>query len=138
MSPKKLAAITGMKVDVARHGSLFNVVCQSVGVRFEATSSSLKNAVKRILADHWRWVQSVVAERQGYKCNRCGMIRPLQFHHIVARSKGRRDSPDNIEGLCHECHRREHSTPKSQNRVHRTSPKQEEPLHATEGQAGGF
>jgi 5-methylcytosine-specific restriction endonuclease McrA len=42
-------------------------------------------------------------------CTKCGKERKLDPHHIKLRSRGRDDSPENIEWLCRSCHIKEGS-----------------------------
>lgn len=53
--------------------------------------------------NYWR-VQRIVFERAGWKCEECGRLKPLQFHHKIFRSHGRVDTPENGKALCGDCH----------------------------------
>ena len=49
----------------------------------------------------------ITAQQKG-KCAFCG--RPIEhYHHIVPRSKGGSDRPDNLIGVCEHCHKRIHT-----------------------------
>ena len=60
-------------------------------------------------------VKAYVRERDGYKCNICKSkgfginSKRLEVHHILERSKGGTNSPDNLITLCSECHKKVHS-----------------------------
>jgi len=48
------------------------------------------------------------------RCKECRRATALTRHHIVPRSKGGSDEPENIKLLCRECH----------NKLHRTAPRE--------------
>jgi 5-methylcytosine-specific restriction endonuclease McrA len=50
----------------------------------------------------------IVFEQQGWRCARCGKMKPLQGHHKVFRSKDRDDRVENLAGLCSGCHGSRH------------------------------
>jgi hypothetical protein len=50
----------------------------------------------------------LVFEQQGWRCARCGEMKPLQAHHKRFRSHGRDDRVANIEGRCQPCHGKQH------------------------------
>ncbi len=45
-----------------------------------------------------------IYRREGYRCALCDSARYLQIHHIVARSHGGPDTPQNLICLCSDCH----------------------------------
>lgn len=45
-----------------------------------------------------------VFARQGHRCFVCRRARRLDLHHVVKRSLGGADHPDNTVGLCRDCH----------------------------------
>lgn len=48
--------------------------------------------------------------RDGYKCQNCGKTKcKLEVHHIVFKSKGGSDEPENLITLCHDCHWKVHN-----------------------------
>jgi 5-methylcytosine-specific restriction endonuclease McrA len=69
------------------------VVAKGTGVR-------LHHALEALLRDNWARVCRIVAQRQRWRCQSCGNVRRLEFHHCVPRSKGRDDRPENVVGLC--------------------------------------
>ena len=57
-------------------------------------------------------VYEKVAERDNYQCRVCGNNQ-IQIHHIVFRSHGGKDTPENLIALCFRCHAQAHSNEKS-------------------------
>lgn len=54
-------------------------------------------------------VKAYVLNRDGYQCQNCKKKnRKLHVHHIVFKSKGGTDSPDNLITLCESCHDKLH------------------------------
>ena len=54
-------------------------------------------------------VKQYVLHRDGYACKKCNKNETkLQVHHIVFRSSGGTDSPDNLITLCQSCHSKLH------------------------------
>ncbi len=54
-------------------------------------------------------MRAYVLDRDGYKCQLCGAKQDLHLHHIVPRSKGGVDRPENLITLCSECHSKVHN-----------------------------
>lgn len=55
-------------------------------------------------------VKAYVLDRDGYQCQKCKAKHTrLEVHHIVFKSKGGTNEPDNLITLCHECHEAVHS-----------------------------
>ena len=56
----------------------------------------------------WENVKMYVRARDKYTCQYCGAVMPpdLEVDHIVPRSRGGTDRPDNLVAACHECNRR--------------------------------
>lgn len=50
-----------------------------------------------------------IYRREGYQCAVCGSNRQLEIHHVVKRSRGGRNDPQNLICLCHVCHCLAHS-----------------------------
>lgn len=48
--------------------------------------------------------RKMVYKRDGYQCAMCSDNRGLQIHHVVKRSLGGSDFPDNLITLCWKCH----------------------------------
>jgi 5-methylcytosine-specific restriction endonuclease McrA len=49
-----------------------------------------------------------VLQRDGWKCQCCGISKDLHIHHLVHRSQLGSDESDNLITLCAGCHRRQH------------------------------
>ena len=45
-----------------------------------------------------------IYERDNYQCELCDSTKGLQKHHIVKRSQGGKDTPENLILLCWDCH----------------------------------
>ncbi len=54
--------------------------------------------------DEYRKLVEFVMERDGYKCRVCGSRQNLQGHHVVFRSHGGQDTPQNLLTTCLDCH----------------------------------
>ncbi len=55
---------------------------------------------------------AVVAERAGYRCERCGATGVvLELHHRIPEAQGGRTHPANLMVLCRPCHDRAHGRP---------------------------
>ena len=55
-------------------------------------------------------VKKYVYWRDGYTCQKCGKSNVvLNAHHIIFRSKGGSDRPDNLITLCEDCHQKFHA-----------------------------
>lgn len=81
---------------------------------WRAKQTAKKRAAK---AKGYVKVCAEVDARDGGRCQCCGrMTRPVadlspdarHHHHIVYRSQGGKDEPENVITLCNECHDREH------------------------------
>lgn len=54
-------------------------------------------------------VKAFVLDRDGYQCQKCKTKKgKLHTHHIIFRSNGGTDTPDNLITLCEECHEKLH------------------------------
>lgn len=57
----------------------------------------------------WGIPLPAVNNSRGQKCEKCGRVtRCIEEHHIVPRSEGGSDEPDNVQLLCPTCHRETH------------------------------
>lgn len=52
----------------------------------------------------YRALVAYIKRREGHRCLVCRRHRALDPAHIVKRSQGGADSPDNLVALCRECH----------------------------------
>ena len=48
--------------------------------------------------------RKMVYRRDGFQCAMCSDTRGLQIHHVIHRSLGGSDFPDNLVTLCWKCH----------------------------------
>lgn len=63
--------------------------------------AALKDLQER---DEYRKYRDFVLERDGYRCVYCGDTHiPLQLDHVVPRSRGGSDGPENLVACCRPC-----------------------------------
>lgn len=109
MTKEATERITGLEAHIAvsAHGvhAIGLLPDGSFVLGFGATEDE---AYEDLVTNNLSRVCDLVAKRQNYRCADCGMIRPLQFHHIKHRSEERDDRPQNIVGLCQYHHRKRH------------------------------
>lgn len=55
-------------------------------------------------------IRKEVYRRDGFRCALCDDTRGLQVHHVVRRSQGGTNSPQNLITLCWKCHAVAHGT----------------------------
>jgi 5-methylcytosine-specific restriction endonuclease McrA len=67
-----------------------------------------KRAVKADEGKAWRKARIVVLDRDKHVCRACGSKHGLDVHHVVMRSLGGSDEPENLIALCRECHQSVH------------------------------
>ena len=57
--------------------------------------------------DEYRQHRSFVLMRDGFACVYCGNTKaPLQLDHVIPRSRGGTDTPDNLAAACRSCNQR--------------------------------
>ena len=56
----------------------------------------------------YRRLMKRVLERDGWRCQKCGLLETLQVYHKIKRSRLGNDSLDNLVTLCAYCHMEEH------------------------------
>ena len=56
--------------------------------------------------DKYHTLQQQVFEASDWRCQICKKRKPLQMHHMMPRSLGRRDEFDNCISCCAPCHER--------------------------------
>jgi len=52
----------------------------------------------------WKRIRMVILCRDDWRCQDCGIRKRLTIHHIVPRTQGGSDHPDNLVTLCRTCH----------------------------------
>ena len=58
----------------------------------------------RLPPEEYAVLCEMVLQRDGWKCRNCKSRNNLNCHHIVFRSQGGEDTPENILVLCSACH----------------------------------
>ncbi len=66
---------------------------------------------KYLNSDHWMFISRMKRRAVDNKCERCGMPRNLQVHHLNYDCLGRERLED-LKVLCRQCHKREHGISK--------------------------
>jgi 5-methylcytosine-specific restriction endonuclease McrA len=56
----------------------------------------------------YRRLMERVLERDGWRCQKCGLLENLQVHHQIKRTQLGNDSVANLVTLCAHCHMEEH------------------------------
>jgi len=67
-----------------------------------------KHPRMRLAPDAYRKLWLQVLERDGWRCQVCGVLTGLQVHHIKPRSSLGDDDETNLITLCASCHRNCH------------------------------
>lgn len=80
---------------------------------YEATQKPRKHtspAAVKAQSEHDKYLQirSQILLRDGFRCRECNYYKHLEVHHIIPRSKGGTDDPNNLITLCQRCHRKKH------------------------------
>ena len=62
---------------------------------------------------NWENLKAYAKYRDGYKCRACGKSKhkdgvKLEVHHIIRKSDGGTDVPENVVTLCEDCHKAHH------------------------------
>lgn len=78
----------------ARHAS------ESVGWHRTSKASSSE----RGYGSYWRKLRLSVLRRDGYLCQVCRAADASEVDHIVPKSSGGTDEPDNLQAICRVCH----------------------------------
>jgi len=108
---RKLSAITGL--EASRESPSCYRLKITEDVSFFSFLEDERAACDMLRKMNWARVERNVFETQGWKCKRCGQVKPLQGHHVLFKSRWRRsdgplDIESNIEGLDQACHGQEH------------------------------
>lgn len=67
-----------------------------------------KREAKRDEGKAWRKARATVLARDRHQCRACGQSHGLDVHHVVMRSLGGSDAPENLIALCRNCHQSVH------------------------------
>lgn len=107
---RKLEAITGLEATKLSVGYQLKY---GSGVGFYSAKKDEKAACEELRRANWKRIQGIVGERQGWRCFQCGRITELQAHHVIFRSRWRRedgplDHESNVRMECQRCHQAEH------------------------------
>ena len=54
--------------------------------------------------------RQAIYRRDGFRCALCDSTHGLQIHHVIPRSHGGSDKPQNLICLCWKCHAAAHGT----------------------------
>ena len=68
----------------------------------------------RIAGPRWERARRAALDRAGWRCESCGLARPLDVHHVEALHHG--GAPydlDNLRALCRDCHTVSHGHKRS-------------------------
>lgn len=108
---RKLEAITGLEVKKLSP-SCYGLYT-SPSVAFFSFSADEKKACERLRQQNWKRIVDLACKCAAWKCERCGLRKPLQGHHKLtrarwSRSDGPLDAVDNVAALCSDCHSEEH------------------------------
>ena len=52
----------------------------------------------------YQQLRRTILERDGFRCQNCGMRQRLDVHHIIPRGRGGGDQERNLITLCRTCH----------------------------------
>jgi 5-methylcytosine-specific restriction endonuclease McrA len=67
---------------------------------------STRDRANPYMTRSWRQLSLMVVQRDG-ACVRCGSTWLLSAHHVIPRTEGGADAPENLVALCVRCHGRE-------------------------------
>lgn len=79
---------------------IYNIIENERDKRIKSAAKATFDVIKRGLTPKQR---KKIFQRDGYKCLCCGETRRLQVDHIIPRSLGGSNSPDNLQTLCAKC-----------------------------------
>ena len=74
------------------------------GVSWESKVYHPAEGMSKVDSAEWKAVAKVIKKRDKYACQSCGSKLGLTVHHILPRSDGGNDLPDNLITLCSYCH----------------------------------
>jgi HNH endonuclease len=105
--------MTGLEIDVF-HGAQQPFVAMGYvagnGAHPSAfgSGSTVEIALEDLRDARLRAVILAKIQEQHFRCAGCDKALPLQGHHIIFRSHGGTDRPENIEAVCAKCHHKRH------------------------------
>jgi 5-methylcytosine-specific restriction protein A len=67
------------------------------------------SSAQRGYGARWQRLREIILSRDNYICAECGRM-ATDVDHILPKSKGGTDDPDNLQSLCHEYHSRKTAT----------------------------
>lgn len=109
MTRRRVSDIIQREVEVlSRSGQVVAVAMDSGNEIFRATGKTEKEALNGLLRINWKRVCREVWDKQKGCCLFCERFVPLEFDHIVTRAQQRRDTVENVRGLCTRDHRIRH------------------------------
>lgn len=53
----------------------------------------------------WQQIRQFILRRDRYLCQICKLRTANEVDHIIEKAKGGTDAPDNLQALCHSCHK---------------------------------
>jgi len=62
----------------------------------------------RLRACEYGRLRRKILQRDGWRCQVCGIRTNLQVHHLNYRGRGGSDRKENLISLCADCHRQVH------------------------------
>ena len=65
--------------------------------------------VLRLESNEYHQLCNEILDRDAWKCKHCKYRQNLHVHHIVYRSQGGEDTPENLVTLCSQCHEAIHN-----------------------------
>jgi 5-methylcytosine-specific restriction endonuclease McrA len=81
------------------------LLLESVKIQRQPVLPKTKLDIER---DQYLELRSKILLRDNFKCQECGYYKHLEVHHIIPRSKGGSDDPENLVTLCQRCHDKKH------------------------------
>lgn len=70
--------------------------------------TSERTVKARMNLQDWLELRSRILLRDLFRCRECNYFKHLEVHHIIPKSKGGTDDPDNLITLCGRCHAKKH------------------------------
>ncbi len=63
-------------------------------------------------SDFWKNLSLSIRRKQGFKCQRCGVLDHCEAHHKFYREDWYETQESDLECICHECHKAHHGIAK--------------------------